>query len=113
MAVTAINVSPTSGATIARLDALSFRALYDDLGSIVVAVTYPASGRQDGRREVVFSGGAFAPVFAFASSCVLVGDGLGADFVVRRTGGWDEAPTLDVTEAAETIPGWGYPWGGG
>ncbi len=107
MSVVAIDIAPASGATVQRLDALSFRALYDDLGSIVVAVTYP-----DGRREVVFSGGAFAPVFAFASSATAVAVGE-TDFTVRRTGGWDAAPTLDVTEAAETIPGWGYPWGGG
>lgn len=105
MSVVAVDIDPADGETIARQDALSFRALYDDLGSIVVAVTYP-----DGRREVVFSGGAFAPVFAFASTCALVGDGLGADFVVRRTGGWNDPPTLDVDEAEDTIPGWGYPF---
>lgn len=105
MSVVAVNISPTSGETIARQDALSFRALFDDLGSIVVAVTYP-----DGRREVVFSGGAFAPVFAFASTISITAPGE-ADLSVLRTGGWNDPPTLDVSEAEDTVPGWGYPFG--
>lgn len=107
MSVVAIDIEPADGATIARFDPLTFRLLYDDLAQVVIAVVYP-----DGRREVVFSGGSFAPVFAFSSTAQDIGDGLGSDLVVRRTGGWDAAPSLSVDEAPETVPGWGYPFGG-
>lgn len=106
MSVAVIDQTPTIGSTIARGDVLTFTLLHDDLSDAVIAVTYP-----DSRREIVFSGGAFSPLFARESS-TSTNSGL-TIFSVIRTGGWSSSPTITADEAENSPDGWGHPWGGG
>lgn len=102
------NVSPIADGPIDRLGPISFRvsgALVPELRIVIVFV--------DGVSELIFGRGVFGPGYARASSYHDIGDDLGIDFEIVRSGGWDRTYSLTIDEVStEEEWSWGDPWGG-
>lgn len=85
------NVAPTPGATLTPDAAFSLDVTDETaLARVFLTVAFAASGVV----EVIHDGDAFMPLYAPASTRVVIPDGY--HYVVRRHGGWPSAPTFHV-----------------
>ncbi len=102
------NVSPTAGGPISRLGTISFRVSSALVPEIRISIVFV-----DGVGETIFERGVFGPGYSRGSSYADVGDDLGFDFVIVRSGGWDRTYSLTIDEVStEEEWTWGDPWGG-
>lgn len=89
---TVSNLVPANGASIYPSSSLNFYVQDTPAGlfsAIVVHAKFPS-----GRWDVVYDGANFAPDYSGSSSVSAIS--LGYSFSVRKTGGWTEAPSLQI-----------------
>lgn len=98
-------ISPDNGSTLSQNDPILL-SVFDQLriASDFIYIIFPS-----GRSEIVWTGSSFGPRYAGSTRTVIY---TGNIYVIRRIGGWDEAPMLRATATAGVLCLSGPPPGG-